>query len=128
MDQILDGLEKASGHLAATLNVPPLDIPGLRREWERLKNELKTISPKNMPALELLERVWKDLQESSKQQGRSVLGEAILDHYTNALAEIGRTGLLSYWTREFRPYLRGAAEQFATHHGTLTERLLHRRG
>ena len=25
-----------------------------------------------MPALELLERVWKDLQESSKQQGRSV--------------------------------------------------------
>jgi hypothetical protein len=164
MDQILDGLEKTSGHLAATLNVPPLDIPGLRREWERLKNELKTISPKNMPALELLERVWKDLQESSKQQGRSVfvvsslmaisaaahvpanllwlsqaarsaarrtgkvLGEAILDHYTNALAEIGRTGLLSYWTREFRPYLRGAAEQFATHHGTLTERLLHRRG
>src|SRR5450432_2689569 len=30
MDQILDGLEKTSGHLATALNLPPVDIPGLR--------------------------------------------------------------------------------------------------
>jgi len=41
-----------------------------------------------------------------------------------ALAEMGRTGFIPYWTREFRPYLRGALEQFAPRHESLTERLL----
>ncbi len=163
MEQVLDGLEKSSGRLATTLNLPPLDIPSLRREWDRLKEELKSIPPKSVPSLERVERVWKNLQTSALQQGRSVflvssvmaisamahvpanvlwlsraarsaarrtgkvLGEAVLDHYTKALAEIGREGFLHYWTREFRPYLRGAAEQFAPAHDSLTERLLRRR-
>jgi hypothetical protein len=163
IDQILDGLEKTSQHLAATLNVPPVDIPGLRREWNQLREELRTIPPKNIPALERVEQVWDDLRESAKRQGRSifmmsslmavstvahvpanlswlsraarsaarrtgkVLGEAILDHYTQSLAEISRTGVIAYWTREFRPYLRGAASQFAPAHRTLTDRLLARR-
>jgi hypothetical protein len=163
MDQVLDGLEKSSGHLATTLNLPPIDIAALRREWNQLKGELGTIPPKNIPALARVERVWTDLQQSAKEQGRSlfmvsslmavstvahvpanlvwlsragrsaarrtgrVLGEAILDHYTGALTEISRTGFVAYWTREFRPYLRGAAEQFATDHESLTERWLHRR-
>ena len=58
-----------------------------------------------------------------RRTGR-VLGDAVLDHYTEALAEIARTGFLAYWSREFRPYLRGAAEQFAPEHESLTERLL----
>jgi type VI protein secretion system component VasA len=40
---------------------------------------------------------------------------------------MGREGFLQYWTREFRPYLRGAAEQFAPAHESLTERLLRRK-
>jgi len=162
MDQVLDGLEKTSGHLATTLNLPPVDVPGLRREWIRFKDELQTIPPKNVPRLDSVERVWKDLQASAREQGRSVftvsslmavsavahvpanvlwlsraarsaarrtgkvLGETILDHYTNALSEIARTGFVDYWTREFRPYLRGAAQQFAPGHESLTERLLRR--
>ena len=35
-------------------------------------------------------------------------------------------GFFAYWSREFRPYLRGAAEQFAPNHISLTERLLKR--
>ena len=163
MEQVLDGLEKSSGRLATTLNLPPLNIPSLRREWDRLKEGLRSIPPKNMPNLERIERVWKNLRTSAQQQGRSVflvssvmavsamahvpanvlwlsraarsaarrtgrvLGEAVLDHYTNALAEMGREGFLQYWTREFRPYLRGAAEQFAPAHESLTERLLRRK-
>ncbi len=162
MEQVLDGLEKTSAHLATTLNLPPVDIPSLRREWTQLKGEMQTIPPKNLPALSRVEQVWTDLQESARKQGRSVfmvsslmamstiarvpanvlwlsragrsaarrtgkvLGEAILDHYTDALAEIARTGFGNYCAREFRPYLRGAAEQFAAEHKTLTERLLHR--
>jgi hypothetical protein len=160
IEQILDGLEKTSQHLAATLNLPPVDIPSLRREWQRLKEELRTIPPKNIPALERVEQVWDNLRETAKRQGRSiflmsslmavstvahvpanlswlsraavsaarrtgkVLGETVLDHYAKSLAEISRTGFLAYWTREFRPYLRGAATQFAPTHRTWTDRLL----
>jgi hypothetical protein len=164
MDQVLSGLEKTSDHMAVTLNMPPVDIAGLRKEWETLKAELATIPPKKMPALERIQNVWDDLRASAEQQGRTifgmssllaistvahvpanllwlsraahsamrrtgrVLGDAVLDHYTEALAEIGRTGFLAYWSREFRPYLRGAAEQFAPEHESLTERWLNRGG
>jgi len=160
MEQVLDGLEKTTGHLANTLNLPPVNIPGLRREWLQLKDELRTIPPKNVPALDRIESVWDGLRRSAAQQNRSVfvvsslmavstvahvpanllwlsraarsaarrtgrvLGEAILDHYADALAEIATTGFIPYWTREFRPYLHGAAAQFAPAHESFTERLL----
>jgi hypothetical protein len=163
MEQVLDGLEKSSDLLATTLNLPPVDMPGLRREWDRLKTALRGIPPRNMPSLARVEEVWKALQTSAREQDRpvflvssamalsalahlpenvlklsraarsavrrtsKVIGEAVLDHYTNALVEMGKEGFVPYWTREFRPYLRGAAEQFAPSHGTLTERLLRRR-
>ena len=69
MEQVLDGLEKTSGHLATTLNLPPVDIAGLRREWARLKEDLQAIPPKNAPSLERVERVWEELRESAKAQG-----------------------------------------------------------
>ena len=160
MEQVLDGLEKTSGHLATTLNLPPVNIAGLRREWTRLKEEAATIPPRNIPARERVEKVWDDVRESARRQGRSVfvvsslmavstvahvpanlvwlsraahsaarrtgkvLGEAILDHYAEVLIEIERDGFLAYWSQEFRPYLRAAAEQFAPAHESLTERLL----
>ncbi len=65
----------------------------------------------------------KAARSAARRTGK-VLGEAILDHYTDTLAEIARTGFLTYWTREFRPYLHGAAEQFAPGRQSLTERLL----
>ncbi len=162
MDQVLLGLEKTSDHMATTLNMPPVDIAGLRREWEQLKQELINIPPKKVPALERIEGIWEELQSTARQQGRSVfvlssllavstvahvpanvlwlsraassavrrtgrvLGDTILDHYTASLGEIGRTGFFAYWSREFRPYLRGAAEQFAPERESLTERLLKR--
>src|SRR2546430_1990747 len=41
MEQVLDGLEKTSGHLATTLNLPPVNLDGLRREWAQLKEDLQ---------------------------------------------------------------------------------------
>lgn len=160
VDQVLDGLEKTSDHLATTLNLPPIDIPTLRREWVRLKEEVSSIPPKNVPKLEKVETVWDEMKRTAAEQGKpvfvvsslmamsavahvpanvlwlsraarsaarrtgKVLGEAILDHYTDALEKIRTTGFAAYWAREFRPYLRAAAEQFAPHHESLTERLL----
>lgn len=160
MDQMLDGLETTSQHLAVTLNLPPADIASLRREWQRLKEELRTIPPKSIPAIDRVQAVWDKLQAEAAAQRRSVftvsslmalstmrrvpenvlwlskaarsaalrtgkvLGEAVLDHYVETLSEIRRAGFLAYWSEEFQPYLRGAAEQFAPHKVSLTERLL----
>jgi hypothetical protein len=162
VEQVLDGLEKTSDHLAVTLNLPPMNIAALRREWLRFKEEAARIPPRNVPALHEVESVWENLRRSARAQRRSVftmssimaisavshvpanllwmsraarsaarrtgrvLGEAILDHYTETLAAIGRTGFIAYWTREFRPYLRGAAEQFAPTRQSLTEKLFNR--
>jgi hypothetical protein len=163
VEGLLDGLERTSGHLAETLNLPPVDIPGLRREWEHLKEHVQSIPPKNVPTLDRIEQVWERIRRSAEEQDRSVftvsslmavsavahvpanvlwlskatrsaarrtgkmLGEAVLDHYVETLGEITRTGFLNYWQREFRPYLRAAASQFAPERESLTERLLRSR-
>jgi hypothetical protein len=160
MEQVLEGLEKTSGHLASTLNLPPVNVSGLRREWERLKDEAQAIPPQKIPAVDAVERVWQQMQDSAREQRRSVfavsslmavstvarlpanvlwlskaarsaarrtgqvLGENILDHYTTTLAQISSRGFGAFWAEEFRPYLRGAAEQFAPGKRTLTEKLL----
>jgi hypothetical protein len=162
MEQMLDGLEKTSSHLAQTLNLPPVDIAGLRREWNTFRTEVQSIPPRKVPTAERLEGIWGELRRTAREQNRTVftvsslmaisalghvpanvlwlsraahsaarrtgkvLGGAILDHYVQSLEEISRTGFVTYWTREFRPYLRGAALQFAPLHETLTERLLRR--
>jgi hypothetical protein len=159
MDQVLGGLEKTSAHLALTFNMPPINVPGLRLEWETLKAELRSISPNRAPALDRLERTWQAVRISAQTQNRTVfavsslmaistlshvpanllwlskatrsaarrtggvVGGAILDHYSTALEEISRTGFPGDWKREFRPYLRAAAAQFAPEHASLTERL-----
>lgn len=163
LDQVLDGLENSSARLAQTLNMPPLDIPGLRREWKILKDELPRIPAAKVAAPERLERLWTNLKQSAEAQGRSVftvssliavstvanvpanmlrlsragrsaarrtgriLGDALLDHYTAALDEMSRTGIVEYWKREFRPYLSAAALQFAPQHESSTERLLRKK-
>ncbi len=160
VEGMLSGLEKTSDRLAVALNLPPVDIAGLRKEWEQLKRDVQSIPPRNVPALETIEGVWDRLRRSAEEQGRSVLtvsslmavsavahvpanllwlskaarsaarrtgkvfGEALLDHYVETLGEISRTGFLAYWQREFRPYLRAAAAQFAPGKRSLTERLL----
>ena len=43
VEGLLDGLERTSSHLAITLNLPPVDIPSLRREWTKLKEEAQAI-------------------------------------------------------------------------------------
>ena len=56
-----------------------------------------------------------------------VLARGLLDHYRTSLAEIREAGYLRYWLREFRPYLKGAVQQFSSKRVSSTERLLRRR-
>jgi hypothetical protein len=64
---------------------------------------------------------------SAARRTGGVLRGAILDHYSTALDDISHTGFAGHWKREFRPYLRAVAAQFAPEHGSLTERLFRAR-
>lgn len=64
----------------------------------------------------------------SARRAGQVLGEALIKHYIQAAEEIGAAGFLPYWQRQFRPYLRAAAEQFERSKVSSTERLLQRAG
>jgi hypothetical protein len=73
VDQILDGLERSAGQLATSIRFPPLDIPGLRKEWSALKASVRTIPPHNLPSPGLVWEQWDNLKQEAVGQGRTVL-------------------------------------------------------
>ncbi len=72
VDQMLDGLERTSGQLAASLRYPPLDIGSLRRDWNELKAAAQSIPPRNLPPPAVLRERWDALKQEAALQGRSV--------------------------------------------------------
>jgi hypothetical protein len=72
VDQMLDGLERTSSRLAATVNTPPLDVAGLRREWQDIRAEAAAIAPGLLPSRETLADLWTQLKHESARQNRSV--------------------------------------------------------
>jgi hypothetical protein len=146
VDQMLDGLERTSSRLAATVNTPPLDVAGLRKEWEAIREEAKHVQPGRLPSRESISGMWTALKSESARQNRSVfetssmlalatvrvgtlrtgqiLGTAVLDHYQQTLNEIRRVGYVRFAAQQFQPYVRAAAAQFAPSRRTLTQRML----
>lgn len=72
VDQMLDGLEKTSSRLASSINTPPLDVAGLRREWSALREEVKGLTPDHLPSRASIMQVWTDLTAEAARQERSV--------------------------------------------------------
>lgn len=72
VDHLLDGLERTSARLAATVNTPPLDVPSLRREWQAILEEARSIPPGKLPSREDVRAVWAQLKEESARHNRSV--------------------------------------------------------
>ena len=160
VDQMLDGLERTSARLAATINAPPLDVAGLRHEWEALRRDAGALPSVSLPSGDAIGGMWAELKAESARQDRSifetssmmavsaaraipdglrwvasstrvgatrttqVLASALLDHYSQTLAEIHRVGYVTYAAQQFRPYIRAAAGQFSPANRTLTQRLL----
>jgi hypothetical protein len=159
VDQMLDGLERTSSQLAATINTPPLDVAGLRKEWEAIRQEARALPSASLPSRDTISNMWAQLKAESARQDRSifetssvmavsaaravpggvrwlsasarvgatrtghVLAAALLDHYTRTLNEIQQVGYLTYAGRQFRPYVRAAADQFSPKRRTLTQQL-----
>ena len=152
MDQILDGLEKSAGRLADSMYAPPLNVAGLRKEWQALREDLKSIPPRQRPSPEQVNNNWQRIKQEAAAQGlstfqlssllalsamRGVYGAGrstgrrlvflLLNHYSSTLSEIHHTGYWAYWTREFAPYMKAAVSQFSPRHPSLTQRLFSRR-
>jgi hypothetical protein len=146
VDQMLNGLERTSSRLASTINTPPLDIAGLRQEWEAIRTEARTIQPGALPSRETVGELWRQLKAESARQDRSVfqtsslvavsavragvvrsgemVGVAMLDHYSRMLAEMRQAGYATFAARQFRPYVCAAVDQFSPKRRTLTERVI----
>ena len=118
--------------------VPRPGIETLERQWRDLRaaalaEQRSIFELSSMLALSTVTRLpgqflW--LGRSTRAAARrasQLLSVNILDHYTCTLEEIRTQGLLPWWTREFRPYLAGAARAFHPEKHTLTDRLLGRR-
>jgi hypothetical protein len=72
MEQLLEGLERSAAQLASTVNTPPLDVVGLRREWSRFVTEAKQLPAPQLPARAAVTGVWKDLRTTAASEGRSI--------------------------------------------------------
>ncbi len=122
-------------------NVPQADLPSLAT-LEGLWNQLLVASAAEHQSVFVLcstlavgtlaelpsnvFRLSRAAQTAAKRTGQ-LLGAALLDHYVLALNEISQEGFIEYWRKQFRPYLRAAALQFAPAHESTTERLLRAR-
>ena len=51
---------------------PPLDVPTLRKEWQALREEARSLTPAALPSRETVTRLWTQLQAEAARQERSV--------------------------------------------------------
>jgi hypothetical protein len=72
VDQLLDGMERTSARLAATINTPPLDVAGLRAEWAALREEARGLQPASLPSADSLKLVWNSIKADAAEQKRSI--------------------------------------------------------
>jgi hypothetical protein len=72
VDQLLEGLERSASQVADLCNAPPLDVPGLRREWGAFRQAVAKIPPRNLPSVGFLGQHWEELKAEAAAQDRAV--------------------------------------------------------
>lgn len=72
VDQLLDGLEHMSARLAGTINTPPLDVAGLRQEWDALREEVRGLQSPGLPSRDTISHVWNQLKKESERQDTTI--------------------------------------------------------
>ena len=138
-EELLTTLEDASGVLADTVDVPPLNVYSVRTSWQELQRQAA-----DLPDAAGLEKIFAELQLAARQEDRSILEISsmvalgavrtgvrlgsvhIFDYYRRALRTIVEEGLLSFLRRTSTPYLTRAGSHFDPRSSTYSERLLRR--
>jgi hypothetical protein len=73
VDGLLDALQRALGTGAGAADLPPLDLAGLRQTWETFKS-----SREPLPESAALAALFRDLQRTAAETGRSLLSVSSL--------------------------------------------------
>lgn len=141
VDDLLAALEGASGTTARLIDVPPLEIEGLKRSLSNLRDDAKILpTPPELAAvyqalLAEADREQRSLLEVSVGMGlaffnsaRKVGRQHVLDPYTEDLQPVRDEGFATYARRVGRPYAQAVARHFRPGSETLTERGLDRLG
>jgi hypothetical protein len=103
IDQILDGLEHTAAWAADLCNVPPLDVDGLRREWNTFRQSAAKIPPRNLPSADLIRRHWEELKAEAAAQHRpvfelsSMMAVAAMSRAPNTLLRLARAANRAVW-------------------------------
>jgi hypothetical protein len=138
-EELLSALEGTSGVLADTVDVPPLNVAGVRTSWQELQTQAA-----ELPDAAGLEKIFAELQSAARQEDRSILEISsivalgavhagvklgsvhVFDYYRSALRTIVDEGLLSFLQRTSTPYLTRAGSHFDPRASTYSGRLLRR--
>jgi hypothetical protein len=78
VDQLLDGLERTSSHLAQTMYVPPLDVSRLRSEWTEIRSRARGLKPADLPSLADISGAWEAVKQEAARQERSIFATSSL--------------------------------------------------
>jgi hypothetical protein len=103
IDQLLDGLEHTAAWAADVCNVPPLDVAGLRKEWNTFKQSVAKIPPRNLPSPELIRRQWEEFKAEAAAQNRtvfqlsSVMAVAAISRTPETLLRLARAANRAVW-------------------------------
>lgn len=72
VDEVLCGLERTSARMAATVNTPPLDVAGLRQEWEAVREEARGLSAAALPSRDAIVQMWERVRIEAARHDRRV--------------------------------------------------------
>ena len=139
VDDLLAALEGASGTTARLVDIPPLEVEGLKRSLSDLRSDARSLpTPPELAAayrglLAEAERERRPLLEVSLGVGlaffnsaRKVGRQHLLDPYSEDLRPLRNEGFAAYARRVGRPYAEAVGRQFDRARPTLTERGLGR--
>ena len=135
VDDLLAALEGASGTTARLIDIPPLEVEGLKRTLGDLRDDAKGLpTPPELAAVYQglvaeADREQRSLLEVSLGMGlaffnsaRKVGRQHVLDPYSEDLKPVRDEGFASYARRVGNPYAQAVARHFDPAQRTLTER------
>ena len=100
VDDLLAALEGASGTTARLIDIPPIEIEGLKRSLSELRNDAK-----GLPTPPELAAVYQGLQAEADREGRSLLEVSVGMGlaFFNSARKVGRQHVLDPYTEDLRP-------------------------
>jgi hypothetical protein len=139
VDELLGVLERTSGGAARLIDIPPLELEGMRASLAELRSHADSL-----PSADELAALYAGLRRTAAEEDRSLLevSSGVGLAFLNAAQEVSdahivvpyredwepvrEEGFASYSRRVSEPYRRAIARHFAAEHPSRTERLLER--